>query len=169
MSDQQGKSAGPDFAAGIPFSSLADGRAVRGHVGEDPVILIRRADQVFAIGASCTHYGGPLDEGLVVGDTVRCPWHHACFDLKSGDALRSPALNPVSRWKVEHRGDRVYVGEKLPPVERPKLGGRLPERVVIIGGGAAGGAAASKLRREGFARSITMISADTSAPYDRPN
>ncbi|MBI4304858.1 MAG: FAD-dependent oxidoreductase [Chloroflexi bacterium] len=169
MSEQESKSAGPDFAAGVPASSLPDGEAVRGHVGEDPVIVVRKADQIYAIGASCSHYGGPLNEGLIVGDTVRCPWHHACFDLKSGQALRPPALNPVTRWKVERRGDQVVVKDRLPEPARPTPKGRQPGRVVIIGGGAAGGAAASKLRREGFGGSITMISADSNAPYDRPN
>lgn len=159
----------PDFKAGVPLASIPDGQATRGKVGDDDIIVVRRGDQLFAIGASCSHYSGPLNEGLVVGDTVRCPWHHARFDLTSGDPIRPPALNPVTRWKVEKRGDRVFITGKLEAPPRPRRRGDRPRRVVIVGGGAAGGAAANKLRKEGFAGDITMISADSSAPYDRPN
>ena len=68
---------GPDLTAGIPEKDLADGKQLLGHAGGEPVMLVRSGDDVFAVAASCTHYGGPLAEGLVVGTTVRCPWHHA--------------------------------------------------------------------------------------------
>jgi NADPH-dependent 2,4-dienoyl-CoA reductase/sulfur reductase-like enzyme/nitrite reductase/ring-hydroxylating ferredoxin subunit len=165
------KPAGPDLRQGIAFDDLPDGGMLAGHVGDEAVLLARRGEDVFAIGAFCTHYGGPLAEGLLVGKTVRCPWHHACFSLRTGEALRAPALSPVSRWRVERRAGAVYVREKLEhtapravsPWEAP------PRTVVIIGGGAAGNAAAETLRKEGFSGTITMVSADDSAPYDRPN
>src|SRR5206468_12476642 len=124
--------------------------------------------------APCTHYGGPLAEGLIVGDTVRCPWHHACFSLRSGEALRAPALNPVACWRVERRGDRIVVGDKLErdPLSPTFPGVRaLPEvsKVVIVGCGAAASAAAEMLRRCGFAGDVTMVDDDVDAPYDRPN
>jgi NADPH-dependent 2,4-dienoyl-CoA reductase/sulfur reductase-like enzyme/nitrite reductase/ring-hydroxylating ferredoxin subunit len=155
-----------------------------GHAQGEPVLLARRGDELFAIGAICTHYGAPLEMGLLVGDTVRCPWHHACFSLRTGAALRAPALDPVSRWRVEEVRDlarqftsveqrvgAVYVREKLesaaPHSHSPTAG--TPESVVIVGGGAAGNAAAETLRREGYAGRITMLSADGSLPCDRPN
>ena len=95
---------GPDLTQGIATESLADGAMLAGHVGEEAVLLARRGDEYFAIGATCTHYNGPLAEGLLVGDTVRCPWHHACFSLRSGEALHAPALSPVACWRTE-RGD----------------------------------------------------------------
>ena len=91
------KPTGPDLAQGIPLDDLADGGMVGGHVGEDAVLLARRGDEFFAIGATCTHYGGPLAEGLLVGDTVRCPWHHACFSLRTGEALRRAGAQPGRR------------------------------------------------------------------------
>src|SRR5438477_8229867 len=106
MSEGQSRPGGPDLAQGLPRSQLADGATVLGHVGDDAVLLARLGEEVFAIGATCTHYGGPLAEGLIVGDTVRCPWHHACFSLRTGEALRPPALNPVACWRVERRDDR---------------------------------------------------------------
>jgi apoptosis-inducing factor 3 len=144
-----------------------------GHAGGEPVLLVRVGEEVFAVAAHCTHYGGPLAEGLIVGDTVRCPWHHACFSLRSGEPLRAPALNPVARYRVERQGDRVTVREKLPPAAPPVVssgaGGAGPESVVIVGAGAAANAAAQRLRREGYAGPITLVGADDSPPYDRPN
>src|SRR5690606_13610667 len=126
---------------------------------------------LFAIGATCTHYGGPLVEGLLVDDTVRCPWHHACFSLRTGAALRAPALNPVACWRVERQGDRLYVREKAEPAAEPRrqASAATPASVVILGGGAAGHTAAETLRNEGYAGRITILSADEAGPCDRPN
>src|SRR5919107_5001135 len=100
---------GPDLAQGIPEADLADGALLGGHARGKPVLLARRGDEVFAIGGQCTHYGGPLAEGIFVGHTVRCPWHHACFDLRTGEATCAPALNPVARWDVERRDGKIVV------------------------------------------------------------
>jgi nitrite reductase/ring-hydroxylating ferredoxin subunit len=143
-----------------------------------PSLLARRGDEVFAIGALCTHYGVPLIEGLLVDDTVRCPAHHACFSLRTGEALAAPALNPVARWKVERRGDSVYVtgraeGAPGPPENSRGTGtsedGSPLTSIVILGAGAAGGAAAETLRREGYTGRLVLIGAEKSVPYDRPN
>jgi apoptosis-inducing factor 3 len=167
----------PDLQQGVSVGSLRDGEMLVGHVGEDDVLLARSGDEFFAIGAHCTHYHGPLSDGIVVGDTVRCPWHHACFSLRTGEAVRAPALDPVACWRVERQGDVVSVREKMTPPTRPTdptrptrpIDPTRPSSVVIIGGGAAGLAAADMLRREGYDGSITMISADDSPPCDRPN
>ena len=173
----------PDFKKGFPVGNLSDGGMVAGQVDGEDVILARRGDEFFAVGAFCTHYHGPLADGLVVDDTVRCPWHHACFSLRTGQALRAPALDPIACWRVEKAGDTVYVHEKLdqaaakPAAKTGKLATKAksgkskksPESVVIVGGGAAGLAAADMLRRDGYGGYVTMISADDSAPYDRPN
>lgn len=159
---------GPDLKAGIAGSELGEGAMLLGHADGEPVLLARSGGQVFAIGATCTHYGGPLAEGLLVGETVRCPWHHACFDLRSGAPV-APALNPVPCYDVEQRGERLYVLGKAPrPVEAPTARSSL-RNVVIVGGGAAGHAAAEALRREGFLGRLTLLSADTAPPVDRPN
>jgi len=167
MSDSAQPS-GPDLAQGIPLADLGDGAMVLGHVGDDAVLVARRGSDVFAVGATCTHWGGPLAEGLMVDDTVRCPWHHACFSLRTGEALRAPALDPIACWSVEVRDGRAYVGRKMEPT-RPQTTSGGPESVVIVGGGAAGNAAAEILRREGYSGSITMLSADAAPPCDRPN
>lgn len=174
MESAQTKPPGPDLSEGISVDDLASGHMLLGHVGEEPVLLARQRDEFFAIGATCSHYGGPLAEGLIVGDTVRCPWHHARFSLRSGEAVGAPAFNPTSCWRVEKRGAKVFVREKAgsadqrTPRKRAAADGK-PGRIVIVGGGAAGFAAAEMLRREGFAGDLTLLSADTDAPYDRPN
>jgi len=172
MAEGHNKPNGPDLAQGIAFSDLPDGGKLIGHCGDEQVLLVRRATEVFAVSATCTHYGGPLVDGLLVEDTVRCPWHHACFDLRTGEALRAPAFNPLACWSVEQRDDRIFVGEKLKRmVPKPRSGGSglVPNKIVIVGGGAAGFAAAEMLRREQFQGSIVMLSDDQSPPVDRPN
>jgi apoptosis-inducing factor 3 len=170
MSSEPGKLTGPNLRQGIGLGELHDGGMLAGHADGEAVLLARQGDEIFAVGAVCTHYSGPLAEGLLVGDTVRCPWHHACFSLRTGEAIRAPALNPVSCWRVERRDGKIYVHEKQGnPSPRRLASLHLPRNIVIVGGGAAGNAAAETLRKEGFAGSITMLSTDDSGPYDRPN
>src|SRR5918994_1424152 len=156
MAEQDAKPSGPDLSQGVAFTDLADGGMLLGHVGDGQVLLARTGAELFAVGASCSHYHGPLAEGLLVGDTVRSPWHHACFSLRTGEALAAPALSPVACWIVEQRDGRVRVTEKS---ERDPLAPTYPivhreesavRRVVIVGAGAAGIAAAEMLRRCGF-------------------
>src|SRR5579871_1135703 len=156
MSEEEAKLSGPDLTRGIELSTIPDGTMLLGHARGEPVILARRGNELFAIGAICTHYGAPLEQGLLVGDTVRCPWHHACFSLRTGEALRAPALNPVTCWKVETRDGKLFVGNKAPE-KKPQAAGsaKMPENVVIVGGGAAGNAAAEMLRREGYRGGLT--------------
>ena len=163
---------GPDLVQGIALADLSDGGKLVGHCGDEKVLLVRHGTEVFAVSAECTHYHGPLGEGLIVDDTVRCPWHHACFDLRTGEALRPPAFSPLACWSVEQRDGKIFVGEKRKRVASKPLdasAGRLPEKIVIVGGGAAGFAAAEKLRREQYQGSIVMLSNDDAPPVDRPN
>ena len=159
---------GPDFGAGVKFSDLVENEPLLGHFDGEPVILVRQGDQVFATGAVCTHYSGPLAEGLVVGETIRCPWHHARFDLHTGEAVGAPALNPVSCFHVLRRDDMVTLGEKKSPdFHVPcKLN---PSSVVIVGAGAAGAACADMLRAKGYSRPITLAGDEEPGPVDRPN
>jgi NADPH-dependent 2,4-dienoyl-CoA reductase/sulfur reductase-like enzyme/nitrite reductase/ring-hydroxylating ferredoxin subunit len=161
---------GPDLAQGVPLSDLADGHMLAGHVGEDQVLLARVGREVFAVGAQCSHYHGPLAEGLLVGDTVRCPWHHACFSLRTGEALRTPAFSPLDCWSVEQSDGRVSVKDKRAGQATVRASAApAPGRIVIVGGGAAGFAAAEMLRRQQYQGGIVMLSDDGAAPVDRPN
>ncbi len=161
---------GPDLKVGVALADLEQDKPFTGHADGEAVILVRKGEEVFAIGAQCTHYGGPLAEGLVVGDTIRCPWHHACFSLRTAEVLRPPALLDVARWMVEVRDSNVRVTQK---VEAETTSRNVQptdvHAVVIIGAGAAGNAAAETMRRDGFVGTITIIDVDAEAPYDRPN
>ena len=170
MSGHDAQASGPDFKQGVPLSDLPDGKLVTGHAAGEAVLVVRHGGKVSAMAGQCTHYSAPLADGIVVGDTVRCPWHHSRFSLSTGEAVCPPALNPVDRWQVEMRDGKVYLTGKAPRASRSKLSGRgLPGRVVIVGAGAAGNAAAEMLRREGFEGSVTVFGADPSLPCDRPN
>ncbi|HYP99816.1 MAG TPA: FAD-dependent oxidoreductase [Polyangiaceae bacterium] len=158
---------GPDLSQGLDATSLAEGQMLVGHANGEAVLLARSANQVFAVGAHCTHYGAPLAEGLLVGDTVRCPYHHACFSLTSGEVLRAPARDPIACYLVEQRGGKLYVLGKQ--AAAPASAITKPNAIVIVGAGAAGNSAAEKLRREGYTGKITLLGAEGALPVDRPN
>ena len=163
---------GPDFVTdGLALTDLADGAMTTGHAHGEAVLLARRGDELFAISAKCSHLGAPLGKGLLEGDTVRCPWHHACFSLRTGEALRAPALDPLPCWPVEQRDGRAYMTGKqerdpLAPVAAAETKAH-PAAIVIVGAGAAGSAAAEMLRREGYEGRITLLDGEAEAPYDR--
>lgn len=167
--DSDSAPVGPDFSQGVYASTIPEDGVFAGHVSGEAIIVARTRDGIVALGGACSHYSGPLHEGLRVGDTISCPWHHACFDLKTGQALKAPALSPVARWKVEEEGGKVFIREALPDEAPVPLSLMADKHFVIVGGGASGFAAAQRLRQHGFGGDITMISADADAPYDRPN
>src|SRR5688572_990790 len=168
MSDEHAPLSGPDLKRGIPSAILDEGELLLGHADGEAVILTRCGGEALAVGASCPHYGAPLAEGVVVGDTIRCPWHHAAFSLRSGDVQRPPALGGLACWRVEERDGVVVVSEKrpapelpAPPVRAVHAGAR--EAVLILGGGAAGVVAAETLRRGGYDGPVTIVEAGPAA------
>jgi NADPH-dependent 2,4-dienoyl-CoA reductase/sulfur reductase-like enzyme/nitrite reductase/ring-hydroxylating ferredoxin subunit len=169
MADQKTSPAGPDLSQGVAPSDFS-GNMLLGHVGDEEVLLVRSGSEIFAIDAHCSHYHGPLADGVVDGEHVRCPWHHACFDLRTGEATHAPAFNALSVWQVEREGERIVVQEKREQ-PKPRVRGVVdaPSRIVIVGGGAAGFAAAEMLRRQDYRGSIVMLSQEKAAPVDRPN
>lgn len=162
------ETSGPDFSVGIDEAELGEGRMLAGHVGDEPVLLARSAGGIFAVGGRCTHYGAPLADGLLVGSTVRCPYHHACFSLETGAVLRAPARDALDCYGVEQRDGKLFVLGKRDRAVAPPVASA-PESIVIVGAGAAGNSAAEKLRREGYAGAVTLIGAEETLPVDRPN
>src|ERR1700722_12388765 len=138
MAQERSPSSGPDLTQGVTLAEFLDGK-LAGHVGDQEVLLVHSTTGIFAVAAYCSHYHGPLAEGLVVGDSIRCPWHHACFDLRTGEAARAPALTSLAVWQVEREDNRIFVRQKR---EQPKPRGKgpvdAPGKIVIVGGGAAG-------------------------------
>ena len=162
------KLTGPDLALGVAMGDVADGGVLLGHAQGEAVLLARRGASVFAVGATCTHYGGPLAEGLVVGDEVRCPWHHACFSLRTGEPQRAPALSPIACFDVSLRDGKIHVIGKR-DAETVRLADAGPSSIVIVGAGPAGNACAEALRRERYAGPILLVGAEETGPVDRPN
>ena len=159
---------GPDLEIGMPLQDLPENTPVIGHAHGEAIVLVRRGAEVCAVGAACSHYGGPLEQGLVVGGTLRCPWHHARFDLRTGAALGAPALNSIACYEVQQRNERVMVGPRK-QVPKPSAPPSSPGAVVIIGAGAAGAAAAERLRALGCTGAITLMGDEAPGPVDRPN
>ena len=187
MSGHSDELTGPDLEKGVEASSVGAGKMIAGHAFGEAVLLAHVEPNWFAIGAKCTHYGAPLAEGVLVGETIRCPWHHACFELRNGAASHAPALNDLPCYDIALENDIVRVtgkrtGGQLRGRGNQPRGSRAPEKVVleanpiagpssvlIIGAGAAGNACAEMLRREGYRGPVTLIDGDRDAPYDRPN
>ena len=160
----------PDLQQGVAVSDLADGGMIAGHVGEDAVLLVRKGDQFFALDAVCTHYGALLADGALVGETIRCPWHHACFSLRTGSAVAAPAMRPLRVFSAVRDGDivRVKSDAHLVPAQAMARSAGC-NHVVIVGAGAAGSFAAAELRRVGFAGRVTLLTRESRVPYDKPN
>jgi NADPH-dependent 2,4-dienoyl-CoA reductase/sulfur reductase-like enzyme/nitrite reductase/ring-hydroxylating ferredoxin subunit len=171
MTDETNALQGPDLASGIALSDLRENTPLLGHAGGEQMVLVRQGAEIFAVAHQCTHYHGPLADGVAADGNLRCPWHHACFDLRTGEALRAPAIDPLDTWEVTERGGKVFVGAKRAAAAKKARGPRnpVPDRIVILGGGAAGFAAAERLRRDGYQGSLTMLSDDAAPPIDRPN
>lgn len=161
-----------DLNVGIPSAELPDGAMLEGTIAAERVLLARAEGAVYAIGAQCSHYGASLANGLLVEDTVRCPLHHACFSLRTGDAMCGPAFAPVASYEISESDGMVRVGAKRAPTTRRPIKATGPHQVgtiAILGAGAAGAAAADMLRRRGYDGRVIMISAENELPYDRPN
>lgn len=120
------------------------------------VLLCRIDDEFFAVGPSCTHYGAPLEEGILKNDTIICPWHHACFNAKNGDLLEPPAMDALPRYEIKKEGDTVKINlpDEIQSSRRPEMvkkdsnsDGRT---FVILGAGASAYFAAQSMRENGF-------------------
>src|SRR5690606_34349061 len=157
---------GPDLTLGVAASDIPDEGLLLGHAHGKPVVVARSNGELFAVGGVCTHYSGPLGEGIVADGTIRCPWHHACFSLRSGEPS-APAFEPIPCYRIIKNGDRISVGEAL---TRPEpAAAAAPARVVIVGAGPAGAMAAEALRRFGHQGSIVLLGAEATPPVDRTN
>src|SRR5918993_4981061 len=154
---------------------LKDGEMRQVSADGTDILLARVGGKYHAVGAHCTHYGAPLVEGALCGERVVCPWHHACFNVATGDLEEPPALDALPRYTVRVEGESVIVSlpDEITDRRTPamtKMDSSSDERLfVILGGGAAGYAAAQTLREDGFKGRVLMVTREGRAPYDRPN
>ena len=164
MAEQQKE---PDFIDGVALDAIPDGGLLAGRIGDRKGLLVRTGDTVRAIGGTCSHLGAPLAQGLVVAGEIRCPWHHACFDIATGRALKAPAFDPLPTWPVAVEGGRVRVTAREPQTPAPRTVAAAAGPFVVIGGGAAGYAAALALKTSAPGAACSLVSEDDHAPYDR--
>ena len=146
----------------------ADGEILAGVVGEARVFVWRKGNRLKAYNADCPHLGGPLNEGVVAGPTIRCPWHHACFDLTTGEATAAPAFDALHEYAVTLDDDRFCV--KSAHARTPRCAGRQEASrgtMAIIGGGAAGLRSGYAIRKLGWRGGLTIFSEEREQPYDR--
>jgi len=165
---EEKKLSGPDLKSGVELAKLNENEPFLGHYEGEAVVLVRQGDHVFAIAGTCTHYGGPLAEGIVVDSTIRCPWHHARFNIHNGEAEGAPALNPLACFDVQRQGRMVAITRKK-EVDFRVACPQNPSSVVIIGAGAAGAACADMLRTKGYAGPVALVTDEQPSPVDRPN
>jgi len=154
---------------------LKDGEMKQVDAGGTSILLARVNGKYYAVGAICPHYGGPLAEGALCGERIICPWHHASFDVKTGDLLEPPSFDALPRYEVKVEGARVNVAvpdeaeDRRTPTMAPRDARQDERAFVILGGGAAGYMAAQTLREEGFRGRVLMVTREDRLPYDRPN
>ena len=91
------------------LDELVDGSPRRVEADGTPVLLLRQGEVIRAIGATCPHFGGPLDEGAIDGDTVTCPWHGSVFNLSDGALIHGPSMYPAAAYEVRVENGRVAI------------------------------------------------------------
>lgn len=163
----------PDYAV-APADALADGTMKQVQAGDTDVLLVRLDGAYYALHGHCTHYGGPLAEGVLSGDRVVCPWHHACFAVRTGSQLEPPGLDDLPRYPTRVQQGQVFVSlpdEVAGALPKP-MARRDPEdarTLVVLGAGAAGAYAAEAARAAGFTGRLCLVTREADLPYDRPN
>src|SRR5215468_3997431 len=164
------KASGPELSKGIELADIPDGGMLTAQVNGGPVIAVRRGEEVFVLAAACAHYGAPLWDGVFLGWEVRCPWHHAHYDVRTGEAVNPPGPRGISTYLVVREGSRVRAGARRDPTAARTAIRSTPSSVLIVGAGAAGDACAEQLRRRGYEGPITLVAKDHEGPpVDRPN
>ncbi|KAK7882098.1 hypothetical protein WMY93_028272 [Mugilogobius chulae] len=154
---------------------LKDGEMKAVEVGDAKVLLVRTGGQYTAVGSKCSHYGAPLIKGVLMGDRVRCPFHGACFNVKTGDIEDYPGLDSLPCYKVTVKNGQVYVTvnkKSMMQTKRMKdmcgVTTDCKHTIVLIGGGPASLVCAETLRQNDYKGRIIMITKDTLPPFDKP-
>ncbi|XP_037632416.1 apoptosis inducing factor mitochondria associated 4 isoform X2 [Sebastes umbrosus] len=156
-------------------ADLKDGQMKEVTVGEQKVLLVRTRGQYSAVGSRCTHYNAPLAKGALVGDRVRCPFHGACFNVRTGDIEEYPGLDSLPSYKVKVEDGKVYVSinkNTLKVTRRVKemcsMAPDVKHTILLIGGGPAALVCAETLRQNDYQGRIIMVTKDSLPPFDKP-
>ncbi|XP_050934833.1 LOW QUALITY PROTEIN: apoptosis inducing factor mitochondria associated 4 [Lates calcarifer] len=154
---------------------LKDGQMKEVTVGDQNVLLVRTHGQYSAIGNKCSHYNAPLVKGALVGDRVRCPFHGACFNVRTGDIEEYPGLDCLPSYKVKVEDGKVYVSINKKTImltkrvkEMCSLAPDIKHTILLIGGGPASLVCAETLRQNCYQGRIIMVTKDTLPPFDKP-
>src|SRR5574337_2091091 len=102
-----------EFVPVLKTKDLATGKMKTVNFGGDIVCIINLGGNFYAINNICTHEGGPLDEGIIDGFEVECPWHGARFDIRTGEVKSPPAEQPVSTYQVKIQGDDIWIRKSV--------------------------------------------------------
>ncbi|GFU00934.1 apoptosis-inducing factor 3 [Nephila pilipes] len=153
-----------------------DGTMAEFDLGDDGKILLVKENGTYsALGPKCTHYEAPLKNGVLIGGKIRCPWHGACFNSKTGDIEDFPGLDSLPCYEAVVSDGLVKVKAPLSALKSQKRIKPMtkyshvnPTTYVVIGGGGAGQMCCETLRQEGFSGKLILISKESNPPYDRP-
>jgi len=160
----------------LDLSELKEGQMKAVDFEGGKVLLSNIKGQINATSAFCTHYGAPLEKGVISHDgRVVCPWHGACFNVGTGDIEDAPGLDSLYKWSATVKDGKISVSAsqkelkskvgRVVPKDRTKVSGK--ETVVIVGGGSGGIHTVESLRMNGYTGDITLISEEPNAPMDR--
>uniref|UniRef100_A0A7N8YEC9 Apoptosis inducing factor mitochondria associated 4 n=1 Tax=Mastacembelus armatus TaxID=205130 RepID=A0A7N8YEC9_9TELE len=156
-------------------ADLEDGQMREVTVGDQKVLLVRTQGQYSAVGSQCSHYNAPLVKGALVGDRVRCPFHGACFNVRTGDIEEYPGLDCLPIYRVKVEDGKVYVSinkKSLTLTKRvKKMCSMVPDikhTVLLVGGGPASLVCAETLRQNCYQGRVIIITKDTYPPFDKP-
>ena len=101
-----------DFTAVLPASQLEENKPRRVEANGYPLVLVKRGEQILALAEMCTHAGGPLSEGRLEGDCIRCPWHGSLFDMRDGSVVESPSVHAVACFDTRVQNGQIEVRAK---------------------------------------------------------
>ena len=151
-------------------ADLSIGEMKQVQAGQTAILLVRLEDGFHAVGALCSHYEAPLAAGALCNDRVICPWHHACFSVRSGEQLDPPGLDGIPVYPVRVVNGEVWVEIPEQPAKIFPSGRNSKDSrsCVVMGGGCAGAYAVEALRANGFGGQVIWITGEEFPPVDRP-
>ena len=156
----------------LTLSQLPPGTTHVAEVGDYSVLFANVGGEVYAVENKCSHFGLPLDKGALCEHRLRCPFHHACFDVRDGAQLEAPGMDGLRTFAVRTEGQDILVApeptvrptENYAPAAPPESG---VYDYAIVGGGVAAAYATEAIRELDPTGSLVLITEEELPPYDR--